>query len=68
MPDIVEPSGLKNGKHLDDLEHKAIDEDEYKPKLKEVQLKLLNLQHELSGTRNSVVIVFEGPEIGRAHV
>ena len=62
MPDIVEPSGLKNGKHLDDLEHKAIDEDEYKPKLKEVQLKLLNLQHELSGTRNSVVIVLEGPD------
>ena len=62
MPDLVEPSGLKNGKHLDDLEHKAIDEDEYKPKLKEVQLKLLNLQHEFSGTRNTLVIVFEGPD------
>ena len=62
MPDLVEPSGLKNGKHLDDLEHKAIDEDEYKPKLKEAQLRLLNLQRELSETRRTLVVVFEGPD------
>ena len=62
MSDLVEPIGLKNGKHLDDLEHKALEEDEYKPKLKEVQLRLLNLQHELSGAKNSLVIVFEGPD------
>ena len=62
MPDLVEPSGLKNGKHLDDLEHKAIDEAEYKPKLKDAQLKLLNLQHEFGGTRNTLLVVFEGPD------
>jgi len=61
-PDLVEPIGLKKGKHLDDLEHKAIDEDEYKPKLKEAQLKLLNLQLELAESRNSLVVVFEGPD------
>ena len=62
MPDFVEPIGLKNGKRLDDLEHKAIEEDEYKPKLKEVQLKMLNLQHELGESKNTLVVVFEGPD------
>jgi AMP-polyphosphate phosphotransferase len=62
MPDLVEPLGLKKGKHLDDLEHKAVDEEEYKPKLKELQVKLLNLQRELSEARNTMIIVVEGPD------
>ena len=62
MPTLREPLGLKKGKRLDDLEHKSIEEDEYKPKLKEAQLRLLNLQRELSETKRSLVIVFEGPD------
>ncbi len=62
MPTFREPIGLKNGKHLDDLEHKSIEENEYKPKLKEAQLRLLNLQRELSETKRSLIIVFEGPD------
>ena len=60
--DIIEPNGLKKVKHLDDLEHKAIEEVEYKPKLKEAQLKLMNLQHELVETKSSIVLIFEGPD------
>ena len=60
--EIVEPFGLKNGRHLDDLDHKAIDEAEYKPKLKEQQLELLNHQLTLHDSKRSVVIVFEGPD------
>ena len=41
-PDLVEPIGLKKGKRLDDLDHKSIEEDEYKPRLKQLQLELLN--------------------------
>lgn len=62
MPELIEPIGLKNGKHLDDLEHKQLDEDEYKPKLKEAQLALLHWQRELSESKNRLVIVFEGPD------
>lgn len=62
MPDLIEPIGLKKGKHLDDLEHKQLDEDEYKPKLKEAQLALLHWQRELSESRSSLIIVFEGPD------
>ena len=36
MPTLKEPNGLKKGRRLDDLEHKSIDEDDYKPKLKEL--------------------------------
>jgi PPK2 family polyphosphate:nucleotide phosphotransferase len=61
-PELVEPIGIKKGKHLDDLDHKQLDEDEYKPRLKEAQLELLQLQHELAESRNTVVIVFEGPD------
>ena len=61
-PDLVEPVGLKKGKRLDELEHKSVDETEYKPKLKELQLKLLQLQRELSEAKNSLIIVFEGPD------
>jgi polyphosphate kinase 2 (PPK2 family) len=61
-PEILEPIGLKKGKHLDDLEHKQIEEDEYKPRLKEAQLELLSWQRELSESRNTLIIVFEGPD------
>jgi polyphosphate kinase 2 (PPK2 family) len=62
MPTLKEPYGLKKGRRLDDLEHKSIEEDDYKPKLKELQLKLLNQIGELSECRRSLVIVFEGPD------
>ena len=60
--EIIEPFGLKKGRHLDALDHKAIDEAEYKPRLKEQQLKLLNHQLTLHESKRSVVIVFEGPD------
>jgi polyphosphate kinase 2 (PPK2 family) len=62
MPTFREPLGLKKGKRLDDLEHKSIEEDEYKPKLKEAQLRLLNLTREFSETRRALIVVFEGPD------
>lgn len=48
--------------NLDALEHKSINEEEYKSKLKEQELRLLGLQRRLSDTKTSVVIVFEGPD------
>jgi AMP-polyphosphate phosphotransferase len=60
--ELIEPIGLKKGKHLDDLEHKALDEAEYKPKLKEAQIRLLTLQLELAESRNTLMVVFEGPD------
>ncbi|MDR3404659.1 MAG: UDP-galactose-lipid carrier transferase [Chthoniobacter sp.] len=62
MPTLKEPNGLKKGRRLDDLEHKSIEEDDYKPKLKDYQLRLLNLSRELAETRRSLIIVFEGPD------
>src|SRR6187431_1427560 len=63
MPsDLAEPIGLKRGKKLDDLEHPSIVEDEYKPALKQAQLKLLNYQRALSETKHSLIIIFEGPD------
>ena len=47
---------------LDALDHKSIAEDEYKQKLKEQELRLLNLQRYLSESKTSVVVVFEGPD------
>ena len=60
--DIIEPIGLKKGRLLDEIDHKALDEHEYKPKLKEQQLKLLNHQLTLHDSKRSLVIVFEGPD------
>ena len=60
--EFIEPFGLKNGRHLDDLDHKSIEEGDYKPKLKEQQLRLLNHQLALHDSKRSVVIVFEGPD------
>src|SRR5438034_11623051 len=61
-PDLVEPIGLKKRKNLDGLDHKSIEENEYKPRLKEAQIALLKWQRELSESKNSVIIVFEGPD------
>lgn len=47
---------------LKGLEHKPILEDQYKEKLKEQQIKLLQLQRRLSETRNTVIVVVEGPD------
>jgi PPK2 family polyphosphate:nucleotide phosphotransferase len=62
MLNLREPYGLKKGKRLDDIEHKSIEEGEYKPKLKEAQLKLLNMQHELAEAKRALIVVFEGPD------
>ncbi len=61
-PTLAESSRLKKGKRLDDLEHLSIEEHDYKPQLKEAQLELLNFQRELTETRSSLVLVFEGPD------
>ncbi len=61
-PVLVESIGLKKGKRLEDLDHKSLEESEYKPKLKEAQLELLNFQRELTETKSSVILIFEGPD------
>ncbi len=61
-PELVEPTGLKKTKRLDELEHKEITEEDYKPKLKALQLELLKYQRQLSESKNSVIFVFEGPD------
>lgn len=61
-PTLAESTRLKKGKRLDDLEHKSVEEDDYKPQLKEAQLELLNFQRELTETRSSLILVFEGPD------
>ena len=62
MPNLREPNGLKKGRGLDDLEHKSLDEADYKPRLKEQQLKLLELTRTLSETQRTLTVVFEGPD------
>ena len=48
---------------LDELDqNKSIDQDQYKTKLKEYQLKLLNLQRALIETKHNVIVVVEGPD------
>lgn len=47
---------------LDDLKHKSIEEEDYKRKLKDRQLALLQLQHQLIVAKRAVLIVFEGPD------
>ncbi|MGB8354270.1 MAG: UDP-galactose-lipid carrier transferase [Chthoniobacteraceae bacterium] len=47
---------------LDELEHKSIDESDYKHKLKEQQLRILKLQRQLGESKRSVIVVFEGPD------
>lgn len=63
MPsDLVEPIGLKKGRHLDELEHPSVEEGEYKPILKQFQLRLLEYQRALSEAKRALIIVFEGPD------
>lgn len=54
--------GLKKGQRLDSLEHPKIEEDDYRKKLKEAQLRLLTYQRALIDTKRSLVVLFEGPD------
>jgi len=47
---------------LDELVHSSVKESEYKQQIKELQLRLLNLQLRLAQKRGNVIIVFEGPD------
>lgn len=47
---------------LDELEHRSIEADEYKAKLKDNQLKLLRLQRCLTETKHTLLVVVEGPD------
>jgi AMP-polyphosphate phosphotransferase len=48
---------------LDKLDQdKAIDQEEYKEKLKDYQLRLLNLQRSLMESKHTLIIVVEGPD------
>src|SRR4051794_31062634 len=47
---------------LDELEHKSVEEEDYKKKLKEQQLKLLTIQRKLSEKKQSLIIILEGPD------
>ena len=58
MPPTEKKARIK----LDALEHKSINEDEYKQKLKEHELRLLNLQRRLMESHHNVIVVFEGPD------
>jgi len=47
---------------LDELDHKSLDQDEYKKQLKKYQLELLNMQLTLREKKKSIIIVVEGPD------
>jgi polyphosphate kinase 2 (PPK2 family) len=48
---------------LDQLDqNKSVEQEEYRTKIKEYQLRLLNLQRALMETRHNLVIVVEGPD------
>ena len=47
---------------LDSLEHKSITDEEYKLKLKDQELRLLNLQRRMAESKRNIVVVFEGPD------
>src|SRR5207253_8638242 len=48
---------------LDQLDqNKSVDQEDYRTKIKEYQLRLLNLQRALMETRHNLVIVVEGPD------
>lgn len=59
---LAEPVGLKKGKHLDDLDHPSVEEEVYKPQLKNSQLRLLAFQRALQESKRSLLIIFEGPD------
>ncbi len=47
---------------LDALNHKSIDESDYKSRLKGFQLRLLEMQLTLAEKKRAIIIVFEGPD------
>jgi len=50
---------------LDELDqNKSVDQEEYRTKIKEYQLRLLNLQRALVETRHNLIVVVEGPDAG----
>jgi polyphosphate kinase 2 (PPK2 family) len=58
------PSNNKESKRisLDALNHKSIDESQYKSRLKDFQLRLLEMQLTLAEKKRAIIIVFEGPD------
>ena len=59
---LREPIGLKKGRGLEDLPHKQVTAEDYKRKLKEAQLELLGWQRKLQESKNTLIIVVEGPD------
>ncbi len=59
---LREPIGLKEGISLARVDHKQIESDDYKKRLKEAQLELLHWQRKLQETKSNVIIVTEGPD------
>jgi len=50
---------------LDELDqNKSVDQEEYRTKIKEYQLRMLNLQRALMETRHNFIVVVEGPDAG----
>jgi polyphosphate kinase 2 (PPK2 family) len=50
---------------LDELDqNKSVDQEEYRTKIKEYQLRLLNLQRALMETRHNLIVIVEGPDAG----
>jgi AMP-polyphosphate phosphotransferase len=48
---------------LDELDqNKSVDQEEYRSKIKEYQLRLLNLQRALMDTRHNLIVIVEGPD------
>jgi polyphosphate kinase 2 (PPK2 family) len=47
---------------LDEIEHKSVEESEFKIKLKEQQIRLLGFQRKLAESKRTVIVVFEGPD------
>jgi polyphosphate kinase 2 (PPK2 family) len=45
-------------------QNKSVDQEEYRTKIKEYQLRLLNLQRALMETRHNLIVVVEGPDAG----
>ena len=59
---LRDPIGLKKGQRLEDLEHKQVESDDYKKKLKDAQLALLSWQRKMVETKSNLVIVVEGAD------
>jgi polyphosphate kinase 2 (PPK2 family) len=56
------PIGYKPARGLEKLEHQQVESDDYKKKLKQVQLELLGWQRKLTETKSNVIVVLEGPD------